>query len=332
MSNDDYEKENRRLRLEEALTSVWRTAMEVLERRDVLPMARDLDDQYPPNDPARVVNQIETAIGLLQTLLSRSDRDKAEIIDLRQKLAALSAAYKEVELEQFDRAEKLELELQAARSRAASVEGYKAKLMSLPAEEELKPYVAALRAIADILAPNSERHGYTSQTESTYTGYPKQIVERVREMRYDYRELEKLCREALGIDDYKPVVDTIRALHAAHAQQGFLLDHIRKGLGIDPLAYELSPLDAVNAALKARDVPGSSEEVRRWEQRVMELERRITAIRRATENSGTIPPEPQGPTAFIWSPSNPFPGPGVYTAWADLYAAVNAVGFIPTKD
>ena len=257
--------------------------MEVLERRDVLPMARDLDDQYPPNDPARVVNQIETAIGLLQTLLSRSDRDKAEIIDLRQKLAALSAAYKEVELEQFDRAEKLELELQAARSRAASVEGYKAKLMSLPAEEELKPYVAALRAIADILAPNSERHGYTSQTESTYTGYPKQIVERVREMRYDYRELEKLCREALGIDDYKPVVDTIRALHAAHAQQGFLLDHIRKGLGIDPLAYELSPLDAVNAALKARDVPGSSEEVRRWEQRVMELERRITAIRRATE-------------------------------------------------
>ena len=114
MSNDDYEKENRRLRLEEALTSVWRTAMEVLERRDVLPMARDLDDQYPPNDPARVVNQIETAIGLLQTLLSRSDRDKAEIIDLRQKLAALSAAYKEVESQtestytgyrlQFDRA------------------------------------------------------------------------------------------------------------------------------------------------------------------------------------------------------------------------------------
>ena len=38
-------------------------------------------------------------------------------------------------------------------------------------------------------------------------------------------------------------------------------------------------------------------------------------------------PEPQGPTAFIWSPSNPSPGPGVYTAWADLYAAVNAVPY-----
>lgn len=263
-SNDkDFEEKARRIQTEEALTEVWRSVMLAVSTNDILPISDDVENAQPPYDLKRLVFQVEDALHLLQRSWMRSAVDTQRVRDMDATIAALrrenDALRGQIESQRQAHAEmKSELvvarmNLERARTAETSIFDYKKKLASLPAEAELKTYVATLQNIVDILAPSDERRGFT----------PEQIVERVREMRDDYKNLEKLSREALGIDDYKPIVDSIRALRDVTTLRWTLLEHIRKALGIDAVAFELNPFIAFDEALKARTAPDSEEEVRR---------------------------------------------------------------------
>lgn len=283
-SGKNFDAMTRRIQTEKALTEAWRLVMYTLGRRRILPLSEHLEEMGPPRDPWDVVDQVETALralsdsyerreartvtrGLLTEahapdadLVVRNRELENDLVALRETLAATQDRERElkerleVALVNEKTAERnllnAEAELARERSRARSITAYKDRLKALP-NNELRNFA---QNIVDIMAPDSVPPEVASRQGVTLA----ETVAKVREMKHDFKSLKEQARDALGIDDYKPIVDNIRSLRASAEQLLAAADYWEKltkslvvtceGIIGEDVAIEI-PGDDMNSAM-----------------------------------------------------------------------------------
>ncbi len=238
--DEEFNAETRRVQLKEHLDEAWRLVMEAVSSLSILPLE---GEPTAPHDPVKIVDQVETAlhaiIGAYGRLKSRTlyqnscapspcaeletrNRElENDLVALREALAATQDRERalkerlEVALVNEKTAERdllnAEAELARERSRARSITAYKDHLKALPANDELRNFA---QSIVDIMAPDSASPEVALRQGVTLA----ETAAKVREMKYDFKSLKEQARHALGIDDYKPIVDNIRSLRASAGQ------------------------------------------------------------------------------------------------------------------